>query len=100
MTMRAADCTTMAEIRENIDRIDEALMVLLAERWTFIGRATEIKSGLGLPADIPERVAEVRRNARLNAGSHGLDPDFYEDIWSQLIDHAIAHEKRALGEAE
>lgn len=98
MAKTAADCTTMAEIRENIDRVDRALMALFAERWSFIGRAAEIKAGLGIPADVPERVKEVRDNAHRNAEAAGLDGDFYEEIWAQLIQRAIAHEKALLGE--
>jgi len=37
-----ANCTTMAEIRAEIDRLDEALVRLFAERATFIDRAAEI----------------------------------------------------------
>jgi isochorismate pyruvate lyase len=98
MAKTAADCTTMEEIRENIDRIDIGLMALFAERWSFIGRAAEIKANLGLAADIPVRVQEVRDNARKNAQAHGLDGDFYDDLWSRLIQHAIAYEKSRLGE--
>lgn len=98
MAKAAADCTTMAEIRENIDRVDQALMALFVERWSFINRAAEIKVGLGIPADVPERVTEVRTNAHRNAEALGLDGDFYEEIWAQLIQHAIAHEKKLLGE--
>lgn len=98
MAKTAAECTTMAEIRENIDRVDRALMALFAERWSFIGRAAEIKAGLGIPADVPERVKEVRDNAHRNAEAHGLDGTFYEEIWAQLIAHAITHEKEQLGE--
>lgn len=98
MVKTAADCTTMAEIRENIDRVDRALMALFAERWSFIGRAAEIKVGLGIPADVPERVKEVRDNAHRNAEAAGLDGTFYEEIWAQLIERAIAHEKTLLGE--
>ena len=64
MAKTAAECTTMADIRENIDRVDRELMALFAERWSFIGRAAEIKAGLGLPADVPERVRQVRRGER------------------------------------
>jgi isochorismate pyruvate lyase len=99
MAKIAADCTTMAEIRENIDRVDHALMALFAERWTFINRAAEIKVGLGIPADVPERVKQVRDNANRNATALGLDGDFYEQIWAQLIERAILHEKALLGEA-
>ncbi len=98
MAKTAAECTTMAEIRENIDRVDQALMALFAERWSFIDRAAVIKVGLGIPADVPERVKEVRDNAHRNAEAHGLDGAFYEAIWAQLIAHAIAHEKQKLGE--
>ena len=98
MAKTAAECTTMMDIRENIDRVDSALMALFAERWSFIGRAAEIKAGLGIPADVPVRVKEVRDNANRNAKAHGLDGDFYEGIWAQLIQHAIAYEKAQLGE--
>ncbi|MDF1631064.1 chorismate mutase family protein [Mycoplana sp. MJR14] len=97
MPEKAADCRTMAEIRENIDRIDRALMDLFAERWTFIGRAAEIKAELGLKADIPARVEEVRNNARENAQARGLDGDFYDTLWAQLIRHSIEHEEQTLG---
>lgn len=99
MAKTAADCTTMADIRENIDRVDRALMALFAERWSFIGRAAEIKAGLGIPADVPERVKQVRDNAHRNAEAEDLDGAFYETIWAQLIAEAIAHEKKLLGEA-
>lgn len=98
MAKTAADCTTMAEIRENIDRVDNGLMALFAERWTLIRRAAEIKAGIGIPADVPERVREVRDNAHRNAEAHGLDGDFYEKIWAELVRHAIAYEKAQLGE--
>ena len=98
MPETAPECRTMADIRANIDRIDRALMQLFAERWTFIGRAAEIKAELGLKADIPARVEEVRANACENARQHGLDPAFYDDLWDRLIRHSIAHEAERLGE--
>jgi isochorismate pyruvate lyase len=98
MVNTAADCTTMTDIRVNIDRVDRELMALFAERWSFIGRAAEIKAGLGIPADVPERVQQVRDNARANAVALGLDGDFYDALWADLIQHAIDHEKRLLGE--
>ncbi|MCA1443624.1 chorismate mutase family protein [Ensifer sp. IC4062] len=100
MLKTPAECTTMADVRVEIDRLDGALMKLLAERWGYIDRAAEIKRPLKLKADIPARVAEVRENVRRHASEFGLDPDFYERLWAQLIDHAIAHERQLLGEAD
>lgn len=100
MQKTPAECTTMEDVRAEIDRLDHALMELFAERWGYIGRAAEIKRPLKLKADIPTRVAEVRENARRNATELGLEPDFYERLWAQLIGHAIAHERNLLGEEE
>ncbi|MBD8553559.1 chorismate mutase family protein [Rhizobium sp. CFBP 8762] len=97
MAKTAAECTSMEDIRTEIDRLDQALMALFQERWTYISRAAEIKSGLGIPADVPSRVRQVRDNARANALAHGLDPVFYEDLWERLIRHSIAHEEETLG---
>ncbi|HXV31238.1 MAG TPA: chorismate mutase family protein [Sinorhizobium sp.] len=100
MQKTPAECTTMADVRAEIDRLDRALMALFAERWGYIDRAAEIKRPLNLKADIPVRVAEVRENARRHAIEFGLEPEFYERIWAQLINHAIAHERKLLGEDE
>ncbi|MQW89940.1 chorismate mutase family protein [Sinorhizobium saheli] len=100
MQKTPAECTTMADVRAEIDRLDRALMVLFAERWGYIVRAAEIKRPLKLKADIPARVSEVKENARRNAVDLGLEPEFYEQLWAQLIEQAIAHEKRLLGEDE
>lgn len=93
---KAADCRSMEELRVEIDRIDLSLMQLLAERWSFINRAAEIKADAGLPADIPSRVDEVRANVRAHAEALGLDPLFYDRLWSQLIRHSIDFEDEVL----
>ena len=36
--MKASECSTMAELRAEIDRIDAGLVDLLAERITYIDR--------------------------------------------------------------
>lgn len=100
MQKTPAECSTMADIRAEIDRLDRALMMLFAERWGYIDRAAEIKRPLKLKADIPARVAEVRENVRRSATELGLEPEFYDRLWGQLIDHAIAHERKLLGEDE
>ena len=81
------------------------VFVQLLAQWLkdgSIGKriAAEIKRPLNLKADIPARVAEVRENARRHAIAFGLEPGFYEGLWAQLIDHAIAHERKLLGEDE
>ena len=47
-----AECRTMADIRAEIDRVDEELVRLFAPRAGYIDRAGEIKAEIGLPARI------------------------------------------------
>ena len=38
----AADCRTMADVRPEIDRLDRAVVAILAERQSYIGRIRDI----------------------------------------------------------
>jgi isochorismate pyruvate lyase len=91
------DCTTMADIRAEIDRLDEDLVRLFAERAGYIDRAGEIKAVVDLPARIETRVEEVVRNVRRHAEVYGLPPDLVEKLWRRLIDWSIAREESRLG---
>jgi len=87
----------MAELRAEIDRLDEALVALFAERTAYIDRAAEIKTQVLLPARIDSRVEEVVANVRRHAETHGLPPDKIEKLWRKLIDWSIAREEDRLG---
>ncbi|MGA0540889.1 chorismate mutase [Neotabrizicola sp. VNH66] len=93
----AAECTTMAELRAEIDRLDEDLVRLFAERAGYIDRAAQIKAGVDLPARITSRVEEVVANVRRHAAAHGLPPELVEKLWRRLIDWSIAREESHLG---
>lgn len=90
-------CDSMAALRGQIDRIDRALLDLLAERARYIDRAIVLKPRENLPARTTGRVAEVIANVREGATCRGLDPDLVERIWCTLIEAAIAHEGNTLG---
>jgi len=90
-------CTTMEEIRTEIDRVDAGLMAALAERARYIDRAAQIKTDIGLPARIPDRVEEVVTNVGRLAVENGLPPEVYQKMWRDLIDWSIAREEQVLG---
>lgn len=97
MTKPAKDCATMSEVRAGIDDVDARLVALIAERTTYIDRATELKPALGWPARIDDRVEEVVTRVRGHAQAAGLDPDLIEQLWRQLVDWSIAREEKVLG---
>lgn len=91
------DCATMAELRAEIDRIDAALVALLARRVRCIDRAIVLKAESGLPARIVARVDQVLENVRRNAARDGLPIELAERLWRDLVDWSIAREEAALG---
>ena len=95
--MKASECKTMAHVRAEIDRVDAALVALLAERATYIDRASELKPALGLPARIEDRVEDVVAKVRASATAKRLDPDLAEALWRRLIDWSIAREEKVIG---
>lgn len=96
--MRAPEqCENMAHIRAEIDRLDAALVTLLAERAAYIDRAAAIKAQIDLPARIDDRVEEVIANVRAHAAAKGLSPELAEDLWRRLVDWSIAREESHLG---
>ena len=94
---KPADCTSMADIRAEIDRLDEDLVRLFAERAGYIDRAAEIKAEADLPARIEARVEQVVANVRRHAETYGLPPDLVEKLWRRLIDWSISREESQLG---
>lgn len=89
--LTAPNCRSMADVRREIDRIDRALVGLLAERQTYIERAAHIKADRDAVRDearIKDVVAKVVAAARLA----GLDPAIAEPVWRTLIERCIALE--------
>jgi isochorismate pyruvate lyase len=100
MGKTAADCATMADIRAEIDRVDAELVALFAERTSYIDRAAEIKTVIGMPARIGSRVEEVVTNVRRHAEAHGLPPDKIEKLWRKLVEWSIEREESVLGKGD
>jgi len=90
------DCSSMEELRVNIDALDRTLVEMLRLRASFIDRATQLKQENGWPARIPERVEEVVANVKREAAAQDLDPELIEGLWRQLIDWSIDREEVGL----
>jgi len=87
-------CTSMGELRDQIDRLDKALVKLLSERQRYIERAAEIKPDRDTVRD-EARIADVLAKVLAEAGKAGLRADIAEPVWRTLIECSIAHEFEA-----
>jgi isochorismate pyruvate lyase len=86
-------CLTMTDLRAEIDRLDQALVALLAERQGYIARAAVIKQRREEVRD-EARIADVLTKVGAAAQAAGLDRTTAEAVWRTLMEHSIALEFR------
>lgn len=95
MVKTPEQCLTKEDVRTEIDRLDRELVRLLAERFGYVHRMSEIKTSPS-EALVPARVDEVLNRVSSEAAKVGLDPDLARTLWSRLIDWNIAFEEQAI----
>jgi isochorismate pyruvate lyase len=95
----AADCQTMTDVRREIDRLDRALVRLLAERLTYIERAGHIKQDRATVRD-EARIADVLAKVQASCEREGFPFEIAEPVWRRLMDGCIAHEFEVFDEVK
>jgi len=97
MSARApAECKDLAEVRVEIDRIDNALVDQIAERLGYVERAWQLKLQLRQEANVPWRNQQVIDKVRARASDRGVPPDLCEALWRQMIGWFIQYEEEKL----
>jgi len=81
----------MADVRYEVDRLDEALVRLLVERQSFMDAAARIKAGRNVVHD-RARIEDVIAKVLASAESQGLSQAIAEPVWRKLIERCIAYE--------
>ena len=84
-------CTTMAEVRHGVDRLDEEIVALLAERFRYMAAAARIKPERGQVRD-EARKAEVIANARRAALASDAPAERVAALYEALVESSIAYE--------
>lgn len=87
----ALDCVSMEEVRVEIDRIDRALVRLMAERQGYIEAAARIKERAD-EVRLEWRIEDVVAKVLVSAEREGLSKRIAEPVWRELIDRCIEHE--------
>lgn len=80
-----AECKDLNEIRDNIDRIDNEIVKLVAERSSYVKQAAQFKKDT---ADVkaPNRVEAVIEKVRKLAEENNLNPEVIEVVYRNMID--------------
>lgn len=88
-------CTSLTEVRTQIDALDKQLIALLAKRQGYVTQAAGFKTdAAAVPA--PERAAAVIEQAKTEARLVGASPEVVEAVYRAMIGEFIAYEHELL----
>ncbi len=90
------DCASLDQVRVEIDRVDKALVGVIAERFGYVERAWQIKLQEKAEANVPWRNQQVIDKVRAQAQERGVPPDLCEALWRQMIGWFIQYEEEKL----
>jgi len=88
-----ATCKSLAEIRQNIDRLDAVIVPLLCQRLHFVTQAANFKPSVS-GVVVPSRVEEIIGKVRAAAVTLGTNPHTIERVYRDLINAFTADEQR------
>ena len=88
-------CENMEQVRTEIDRIDAAILDLVAERFGYVDRAWQLKTHRA-EAVVPWRIQQVIDRMRARATERGVPPELAEALWRQMIGWFIQYEEEKL----
>ena len=89
------DVHSLDEVRDNIDRLDRAIIGLMAERGRFVEQAVRFKTSRS-DVEAPKRVEQVIAKVRELAVGVGLEPQVAEAAYRAMIRAFIEVEHSAL----
>lgn len=80
----AVNCTSIEEVRSNIDRIDRQIVALLAERGIFVKQAARFKKTTD-DVKAPQRVEQVIAKVTALSQELGANPSVTEQVYLAMI---------------
>jgi chorismate mutase len=84
----------LLELRKQIDRLDQSLVLMLANRFALTRRVGNIKARVGLQSFDPRREAEKLDDVRQQCELHGLNAGLVADILAQIMRETVKnHDK-------
>jgi len=87
--------TELAKCRDEIERIDNDIITLLARRLALGKRTGDLKRSAGLPILDPTREAAVIRRVTERAREAGLPPEPAREIFWQIVGMSRREQERA-----
>jgi isochorismate pyruvate lyase len=94
---RPEECSSIDDVRAEIDHIDRQIVALIGERAGYVQAAAKFKTS-AVDVKAAERFEAMLRQRRDWAEERGLDPDMiaklYRDMVNYFIQQEMAHWKQ------
>jgi chorismate mutase-like protein len=84
----------IVELRKEIDRINQQILTLIAQRQDVSVAIGALKAAYGLPLYSEEREAELLETFRDDAVRMDIDPDYVEELMRVVLEHSRAAQRR------
>ena len=91
------DCQTLAEVRSEIDRLDQLLINTIGRRQEYVHAAAGFKRSDN-EVHAHERQRQMMVARRLWAENKGVAPDLVESLFRTMVDHFVAAELAIVSE--
>jgi len=89
--MKMIECNRLEEARNEIDKVDEVIVEMIALRNDYIKQIAKFKTTVEeIKSD--ERIADVVARARTKAIELDLSPNLINDLFVRLIDEMVETE--------
>ena len=89
--MKMKQCRTLNEAREEIDRVDEEIVKLIAKRNNYIKQIAHFKTSIE-EVKAEDRIADVISKVREQAIELDLSPNLINDLYVRMIDGMVESE--------
>ncbi|QFR50088.1 chorismate mutase [Sulfurimonas lithotrophica] len=85
------ECKTLQEVREEIDKIDDELVELIAKRNRYIHQAASFKNSIEEVKD-EDRIDAVKQRVRAKAIELDVSPNMISELFTKMIDEMVESE--------
>lgn len=89
--MDIAKCTTLEEVRNEIDKVDQEIIELIAKRKDMVKHASTFKHSVE-EIKAQDRVDDVLNKVRHQALTLSLSPNLIAEIYQRMIDDMVETE--------
>ncbi|WP_345993196.1 chorismate mutase [Sulfurimonas sp. HSL-1716] len=89
--MSIKQCTSLQEVREEIDKLDDEIVELIAKRNRYVHQAASFKESVE-EVKAPERVDAVLQKVRHKALSLNLSPNLISELYKIMINEMVESE--------